>query len=105
MNEFSLCSLTSYDIRTRSEDDLDRKLELRAKKDRAAFFFVLREAMMQTFTQWSKYVPKIRYDNGYAFENRYDGFAFSSLRSPKISVNFHENLAHRALFSNGREEP
>ena len=59
MNEFSLCSLTSYDIRTRSEDDLDRKLELRAKKDRAAFF-VLREAMMQTFTQWSKYVPKIR---------------------------------------------
>ena len=42
MNEFSLCSLTSYDIRTRSEDDLDRKLELRAKKDRAAFFCTAR---------------------------------------------------------------
>ena len=40
MNEFSLCSLTSYMIyEPRSEDDLDRKLELRAKKDRACFFF------------------------------------------------------------------
>ena len=45
------CVLTSSMI-YEPEDDLDRKLELRAKKDRAAFF-VLREAMMQTFTQWA----------------------------------------------------
>ena len=68
MNEFSLCSLTSYMIyEPRSEDDLDRKLELRAKKDRACFFSELT-------SQWTLLPQKLGFSQVLKFLISFDNF-------------------------------